>query len=281
MAANWLVTGATGGVGLALAQALAQRGCSLLVTARRGAALSQTREKLLAAGASEVIELPADFTDLDSIRCLARQVSALVPALDGVVHAAGILSFHREEGASGIEKTLCINYLAPFLLNRLLEDRLTRRSGTRILMVAGSEALLPRRYQLPPSGLDRGLSGPRQAVDAMILKMAHARALADRWSGGGPAVWPFHPGLIQSRLFQNAPALVRFAGALVRPFFSVRCREGERLLEAPLPPESGWLVEGGRSRKHRPRNLDPALVQEIERRTEALCGLESRETGVR
>src|SRR3954451_4830198 len=161
-----LVTGATDGLGRALATRLAREGATVIAHARSE---ERGREALsdLLDGPGDVRLVVGDLASLSAGRALADQVP---DRLDVLVNNAGIgFAEGREESADGYELRFAVNYLAGFLLASLLRDRLgpaarpTRRFGARadrqrrLLRPAGhrlrrrhARARLRRRARLPP-----------------------------------------------------------------------------------------------------------------------------------
>src|SRR5689334_8083005 len=120
-----LITGATDGHGKALAVELVQRGATVLVHGRDVGRIEHTLEELRgAASGAKLRGYRADLTSLAEVRALAAEVLAREPRLDGLVNNAGIGTRVPEGGRltsqDGHELRFAVNYLAPFLLTRLL-----------------------------------------------------------------------------------------------------------------------------------------------------------------
>jgi NAD(P)-dependent dehydrogenase (short-subunit alcohol dehydrogenase family) len=114
-----LVTGATDGLGRAVAGDLARRGMQVLVHGRSAERAQAVAEEIAAAG----VHL-ADFSSLAQVRALAGEL----PHVDVLVNNAGLISEERLLTDDGLELTFQVNHLAPFLLTtRLLERDAPRR----------------------------------------------------------------------------------------------------------------------------------------------------------
>ncbi len=114
-----LVTGATDGLGRAVAGDLAARGIDVLVHGRSAERAEAVAAEIGAAGVHI-----ADFASLAGVRALADAL----PALDVLVSNAGLISSERVVTGDGLELTFQVNYLAPFLLTtRMLERAAPRR----------------------------------------------------------------------------------------------------------------------------------------------------------
>ena len=106
-----LVTGATDGLGLALAAELAARGHEVVVHGR-----SRERAEAVAGEIGGAQVVLADFARLDDVRALAAQVEGI----DVLVNNAGIIAAERRLSEDGIELTFQVNHLAGFLLTLLM-----------------------------------------------------------------------------------------------------------------------------------------------------------------
>ena len=154
-----LVTGASDGMGKALAGELAARGVTVLLHGRNEARLeAAVREIRQSTGNDRVRPYRADFSGLDEVRKLAGEVERDTEGLDLLINNAGIgigrPGSGREESADGYELRFAVNYLAPFLLTNLLLALLQRSAPARIVNVASAgqipidfdDVMLERRY---------------------------------------------------------------------------------------------------------------------------------------
>src|SRR5215470_5744764 len=121
-----LVTGATHGLGLATARALAARGASVVLHGRDPARTRALADSLARETGAVVRPVHADFARLADVRSLAAELDASLPRLEVLVNNAGMLSTRRARSADGYELTFAVNHLAPFLLTNLLLPALQR-----------------------------------------------------------------------------------------------------------------------------------------------------------
>jgi NAD(P)-dependent dehydrogenase (short-subunit alcohol dehydrogenase family) len=125
-----LVTGASSGIGRAVALRCAQAGASVVVTGRDADRLTQTLQSLPGEGHRA---MPADLVDPAALRALADNCGPL----DGVVHSAGVrgLSPIRMAGEKFVRNVMQINYEVPVLLTqRLLHKNVLRDNSSMIFM---------------------------------------------------------------------------------------------------------------------------------------------------
>jgi NAD(P)-dependent dehydrogenase (short-subunit alcohol dehydrogenase family) len=182
-----LVTGATDGLGRALATRLAGEGATVLAHARSE---ERGREALadLLDGPGDVRLVVGDLASLSAVRALADQVP---DRLDVLVNNAGIgFGGEREESAEGYELRFAVNYLAGFLLASLLRDRLAASAPARIVNVAsaGQQAI-----DFDDVMLENGYDGARAYRQSKLAQIMHAFDLAEELQGRGVTATALHP----------------------------------------------------------------------------------------
>ena len=131
--ARVLLTGATGGLGQALAEVLSQRGARLLLSGRRLDRLTELARSLQAR--TEVHVLCADLTRLEDRRALAETVADKWGALDVLINNAGLGARGLFENSSpDVLRTLMeVNFFAPVELTRAMLPLLA--AGNRPMLV--------------------------------------------------------------------------------------------------------------------------------------------------
>ena len=164
-----LVTGASAGIGLATAIALARRGYSLRLVgrdpAKTEAALKAVRELDPSA-----VAFRADFSSLESVRGLAKELLARDEPLHVVIHNAGIWHHEHKRSKDGIEDTIAVNHLAPFLLTHLLLPRLRETEGDRRIVHVSSRL--------------HAQAGETASASARMVHLANIAGLRVRSHGG-------------------------------------------------------------------------------------------------
>ncbi len=213
-----LVTGATHGIGLATARALAAAGATVLVHGRdeaRGAAVAADITR--ASGNRAVRFVQADFARLAEVRRCAQELSAAVPRLDVLINNAAMMGAAGARTADGFEATFAVNHLAPFLLTNLLLAKLRESAPARVVIVA-SEA--HRRAALDFGDLmNTGVGFIAAYQRSKLANLLFARALARRLAGSGITVNALHPGFVNSHLFHGTPRFARLVlASAARPF---------------------------------------------------------------
>ena len=167
-----LVTGGTGGIGRATALGLAMMGARVAITGRDRGRTEDAAGDIRAAGGGQVDAFAADLSSQSQVRRLADEVLQRLPRIDVLVNNAGGYWDTRHVTTDGLERTFAVNHLAPFLLTRLLLDRLKQSAPARVVTVS-SNVQARGRIDLDDLQGERSYSGARlQPVQA---RQCHVR----------------------------------------------------------------------------------------------------------
>jgi len=272
-----LVTGATHGVGLATARALAAAGATVLVHGRDaelGAAVAADigRES----GNRAVRFVRADFLHLEQVRELAAELARL-PRLDVLINNAALIDTAGRCTAEGYDATFGVNHLAPFLLTNLLLPRLAASSPARVIVVA-SEAHRRAGWLDFDDLMNTRVGYLRAYGRSKLANLLFVRALARRLRGSGITVNAAHPGVVRSQLFRGLPAPLRFALATVLRPFTLSLAQGARTsvylaTAAELERESGGYYRDC-------RRIEPAAAARCDEAAGRLWNESARLTGL-
>ena len=112
---TFLITGASSGIGRACAEALANEGARLILTARRRDALEAVAANI---GGADVV--PGDLMIPASVSALCDQISANYDRIDGIIHSAGVGMYvpSYESDPQNVRRLMELNFLAPVEITR-------------------------------------------------------------------------------------------------------------------------------------------------------------------
>jgi NAD(P)-dependent dehydrogenase (short-subunit alcohol dehydrogenase family) len=186
-----LITGATDGLGRALARAADEAGATVLVHGRSEQRIADTLAEL----SDRARSYRADLSSLDEVKRLADEVLAAEPRLDVLVNNAGIGSNvpggeGRQESPDGYELRFAVNYLSGYALTRRLLDLLRRSAPSRIVNVssAGQAAI-----DFDDVMLEHGYSGVRAYCQSKLAQILFTFDLAEELDGTGVTATCLHP----------------------------------------------------------------------------------------
>src|SRR4051794_8680225 len=172
------ITGATDGLGRALALRLAADGVRLILHGRSADRLAQ----VAAQAGPGAVTVRADLADLGQVRKLAADVRAATERLDVFVSNAGVGSGEpdgreRRTSADGYELRFAVNYLAGFLLTEELLPLLRGSAPARIVYVA---SLGQAPLDFDDLMLEHGYSGTRAYGQSKLAQIMSGFDLASR-----------------------------------------------------------------------------------------------------
>jgi NAD(P)-dependent dehydrogenase (short-subunit alcohol dehydrogenase family) len=132
-----VVTGATSGIGQLAAIALARQGAHIVFTARSPAKAALTCAAIKAAAPAARVDVHyADFTSLDAVARVGREICASYERIDVLVNNAGLHAFEQRVTVDGFAEMVAVNYLAPWLLTHVLRQKMISSAPSRIVTVA-------------------------------------------------------------------------------------------------------------------------------------------------
>jgi NAD(P)-dependent dehydrogenase (short-subunit alcohol dehydrogenase family) len=184
-----LVTGASRGIGRALALGLATAGADIALSARDETALAQVREQVEALGRRAIV-LPADVTDPQACQRLVTDAVAALGQLDVLVNNAGGSSYmgpFTDLRFSGWEKTMRLNVDSIVHLSQVAGRHMVERGSGSVVNVA-SVAGLTATPLLAAYG----------ASKAAVISLT--KTLAFEWGGSGVRVNALCPGWTRTAL---------------------------------------------------------------------------------
>lgn len=159
----WWVTGASSGIGAAIARALAARGARVILSGRNVAAL-----EAVARDCADALVLPFEVTDFDAIPGIAERAWSWQGRVDGLVNNAGISqrSLAIDTDFSVYRKMISIDLLAPIALTQALLPRMAQAGGGTIVAIASVAGLAGIPLRSAYCAAKHGLVGYHDAVRA-------------------------------------------------------------------------------------------------------------------
>lgn len=218
-----VVTGASSGIGRAIAKAFGAEGAAVWLGARDEKALADAAREVEEAG-GEARWHRLDVTDESSVAAFAARIAREAPGVDVLVNNAGVGAWGRVEDtdAATWRRVLDTNLTGPFLVTKALLPQLRRREGRRqvvnIVSVAGKSA---------------GAGGGTYSASKFGLR-GWTEALASELAGEGIRVTAVLPGYVATPMVEGAAAKER----MIQPDDLART-----LVDLTLLPESIFVDE--------------------------------------
>ena len=222
-----VVTGATNGIGEAIAEGLAEKGANLVIVSRNEAKCAETAKRITEkTGNSSIVYYVADLSIQQEVRGLADKLNNNLTRLDVLINNAGAWFIERKFSADGTEMTWALNHLSYFLLTHELTDLLKRTAKAhgeaRIINQASSshhegniywdDLEFKTNWKVDAKG--RYGAGWGAYSQSKLANVMHAFALARRLEGTGVAVNAVHPGVVVTGFTQNNGLIYKIAAPL-------------------------------------------------------------------
>ncbi len=274
-----LVTGGTGGIGKATALGLAAAGARVGITGRDPGRAARAAEEIRAAGSAPVEVFLADLSSQQEVRRLAGEVLQAFDRIDVLVNNVGGFWNTRRLTVDGLEYTLALNHLAPFLLTNLLLGRLQESAPARVVTVSsGAQAM--GRVDFTDLQAERSYSGQRAYNQSKLANVLFTYGLAARLDGSGVTANALHPGVVATAFGAEDPGR---AQAFLTPLSQRWMKSPEQgartsiyLAAAPeLENVTGQYFANAKPKKSSRRSYNQADADRLWRVSAALVGLES------
>lgn len=232
---TFLIIGATGGIGSALARRLAERGASLVLAARGEERLSALADEL---GATAI---PVDATNVDEVVSLVEQAGEI----DGAVNLVGsiVLKASHQMSEAEFRETIDLNLTSAFALVRAAAKALRKNGGSIVLMSSCAATLGLANHD--------AIAAAKAGVEGLV------RASAATYANSGVRINAVAPGLVDTPLAEgitkSEPA--KKASIAMHPLGRIgEPADIARAIEWLLDPAASWVtgqtigVDGGLAR---------------------------------
>jgi retinol dehydrogenase 14 len=276
-----LITGGTAGIGKATALGLATMGAHVAITGRDPARTEAAAGEIHAAGGGQVDAFVADLSSQSEVRRLAGEVLQRLSRIDVLVNNAGGYWNTRHITVDGLEHTLALNHLAPFLLTHLLLDRLTHSAPARVVTVS-SHAHADGRIDFDDLQGERSYSGARAYNQSKLANVLFTYELARKLQDTSVTANVLHPGVVNTSFGADDPAGVqRLLVPFMRPFMKTPAQGAATPIHLASEPDleqvTGRYFANSKPKKSSQRSYDEATAARLWQVSADLVGLSAAE----
>lgn len=203
-----LITGGNSGIGLVAAMELAQQGATITLACRDSQKTTTALEQINSVASTEVVNLPVDLANLQSVRDLATAYKAKHQQLDVLINNAGIFPAKQRTTDDGFEMQFGVNHLAHFLLTHLLLDLLKQSAPSRIVTVSSK---LHTKGSIDFESFKGNTKyNPQTAYgQSKLANVLFSNELAERLAGSGVTSNCLHPGAVSTDIVRDMPWMIR------------------------------------------------------------------------
>lgn len=272
-----LITGATSGIGFVTAQALAQRGATVVMVGRDAARGVDSVDRVKRATGNEAVDLLlADLSSQAQIAELAQAFQRRYERLDVLVNNAGAIFTERQTSVDGVEMTFALNHLGYFLLTHLLLDILKNSAPSRIVNVA-SAAHQGGRIHFDDLQGERRYSGWRAYCQSKLANILFTYELAERLKDTQVTANVLHPGFVATRFGHNNRGAMSWLIRAAQVMAISEERGAETMIYLATSPEvegvSGKYFVNCRETRSASQSNDAAIAKGLWQVSEAIVGM--------
>ncbi len=270
-----VITGADGGMGSEITRAVAQAGYPIVMACRDMEKAENVRQQIIAETGNTRIEcLHLDLASLDIVAGVADFLLRRAEPIALLMNNAGTMETARRTTADGLERTVSVNYVGPYLLTRKLLPLMS--SGSRIVnMVSCTYAIGKLEF---PDFFTMGRKGgfwriPIYSNTKLALTLFSLK-LAEICRTSGIMVNAADPGIVSTDIITMHQWFDPLTDIFFRPFIRTP-RQGadtaiRLLLDAAWAETTGCLFASGRPKTLSPHYLYHPQSNELWERTEQI-----------
>jgi len=258
-----VITGASSGVGLETAKALAAQGWRVIATGRnpeRSAKAEQTIRDVSTNG--QVDMLLVDLALMAEVERVASDIAALTDRVHVLVNNAGGIATEKVITREGLEENFAGNHLGPFLFTKRLLPLLKRaaadapKASVRIINTSSEAGEMVPTLNLDDLQNLNNFSAGLAYCSGKLANALFARALAKLLKDDGIVAHSMHPGTVDSNFFTN---LDEESMSHVRTYKMLTPEQGADTLIWLVTAEEPGQSSGGYFYHRAPRKPNPLI----------------------
>ncbi|WP_218150987.1 SDR family NAD(P)-dependent oxidoreductase [Trichococcus pasteurii] len=207
-----VITGATSGIGYAVANKFASKGADLICINRNKERSEALKHEIESAYKVTCDYILADFSSMADTHQAARRLLEIEKPIDIIIHNAGIYLTKRQITSTGIEKVFMVNYLSSFIMNYILKYKLKSQGKCRIVLV-NSEGHRFAAWGMRFDDLDwskRRYSGLKSYGTAKLAELLAMIKFEEYFRGSGVTINAMHPGAVKTATGQDNGPLYKW-----------------------------------------------------------------------
>lgn len=273
-----IITGADGGMGTEITRAVARAGHTVVMACRDPQHGQMVCDSLISdTGNTRLTVLSLDLASLASVRRFAAEVSKMPDFIGLLMNNAGTMGRRRELTEDGIERTVSVNYVGPYLLTRLLAPRMAK--GARVVnMVSMTYKIGRLRF---PDFFTQGCHGAYWRIpvysNTKLALTLFTIELSRRLQAQGVTVNCADPWIVSTEIIRMGEWFDPLTDLFFRPLIYTPAQGAATAIHLLLSPETahftGTLWASSRRKTLSQRYLNHPQGAELWSKTAALVGL--------
>ncbi|MDR0899718.1 MAG: SDR family NAD(P)-dependent oxidoreductase [Lactobacillaceae bacterium] len=196
-----VITGGSDGIGSAAAKQLIELGHRVVITGRNPEKTKKVADQL------HIPYYVADFSKLSDVVKLAHELLKY-PQIDVLANNAGGIMGKRTLTEDGFERTFQVNYLAEFLLTKLLMPKLIESKATVIQTSSIAANMFGSKFDVNDLNVTKDYSSEKAYGYAKLENILFTRELNKRFAGKINPV-AFHPGVVRTSFSSESNSVMK------------------------------------------------------------------------
>jgi NAD(P)-dependent dehydrogenase (short-subunit alcohol dehydrogenase family) len=273
-----VITGASSGIGLETARALAGQGARVVMVVRSEQRGQDAISKIRATVPDAQLELAlADLYSLAEVRKVGAELRDRCDRIDVLINNAGLIHNQRELSVDGIERTFALNHLAAFLLAYELREPLAATAPARIVTVSSYGHNFARfdwddLHTMTRWRGETAVYGVSKPCNIWFAREAARRLASKRVTSNA-----LHPGAVASNFGASGSWLFKYGTKLARPFLLSTERGARTSIYLASSPEvkniTGEYFAKCKVKTPSKQARDDASALRLWELSERLCGI--------
>lgn len=262
-----LISGATSGIGLSAARALAHQGFHLALIGRSSAKLSAVAEQIRnQVEGAQVETISADLSTHAGVQQAAHEFKKRHTRLDVLLNNAGAIFSNRQVSPDGLEMTFALNHLHYFHLTMLLLETLKASPAARVVNVS-SDAHRGQHIDFDDLQNAKAYSSFTAYGRSKLMNVLFTYELARRLENTPVTANALHPGFVSTGFAMNNKGLLRWGVKLMQVFARSPEKGAETSIYLAASPEvegvSGKYFSDSKAVDSDPVSYDRAAAEKL------------------
>ena len=237
-----VITGADGGMGSEITKAVAMAGYHVIMVCYTSFKGEEKRSRIILDTGNEDIEVvQADLSSMESVLDAVDKIKDKTPSVELLMNNAGTMCTHYVRTEDGVEHTVAVNYLAPYLLTRRLLPIM--HEGSRIVnMISCTYAI----GKIGPHFFTKGREGSFFRIpiysNTKLALWLFTRELSELVKGRGITVNAADPGIVSTNIIRMDEWFDPLTDIFFRPFIRTPRQGAETAIRLLLDEQFGNLT---------------------------------------